>query len=185
VIAGTTLWRRSRQSPQAVSLSWGQTIAGYWSIFWSAWIGSLAIVAVFTSRYSVEELKEHFSAVALGGNLAFFAVQAVLIHRLVKKNYRTFRISVVRDSGESDRRLSMKESGLVWLWVLWPQVALLLVSSLVALWAGAKLDSEGVRGISSVSLWLRFLVVGPYAVGPALKARYPGFRLQARGFRYS
>jgi hypothetical protein len=144
----------------------------------------MGLVILLTSEYSVELLQDNFSVIALGGNLAFFAIQALLTRRLVRKNYRSFRVYVVRDDGTKSRNLSIREAVSVWLWILGPQFALLLLVSVVVWFCGAKLPLDTVRGFSSMSLWLRFLVIGPYAAGLALRPKYPTFRLEAHGFRY-
>ena len=167
-----------------ISLAWRQKVAAFWSISWPAWIGSFVLVMLLTSGYSVELLQDKFSIIAFGGNLAFFSIQALLTRRLVRKNYRSFRVYVVRSDGSQCRKLSLREAVSVWLWIFGPQLAPLLVASLVVWFWGTKLPSEAVRGLSSMSLWLRFLVVGPYAVDLALRVKYPTFRLQACGFRY-
>jgi hypothetical protein len=167
-----------------INLAWRQKVAAYWSISWPAWIGSFVVVILFTSGYSVDLLQENFSIIAIGGNLTFFAIQALLTGRLVRKNYRSFRVYVVRDVGTQSRNLSIREAVSVWLWILGPQLALLLLVSLVVWFWGTKLPPDTVRGFSSMALWLRFLVVGPYAVDLALRVKYPAFRLQAHGFRY-
>ena len=167
-----------------ISIAWRQKVAAFWSISWPAWIGSMGLVIGLTSGYSVDLLQDNFSVIALGGNLAFIAIQALLTRRLVRKNYRSFRLYVVRDDGSKSRNLSIREAVSVWLWILWPQLALLLLVSVVGWFWGAKLPPDTVRGFSSMSLWIRFLVIGPYAVGLALRPKYPAFRLEAHGFRY-
>jgi hypothetical protein len=167
-----------------ISLAWRQEVAAFWSISWPAWIGSVALVILFTSGYSVDVLQDNFSIVALGGNLAFFGIQAVLTRRLVRKNYRSFRVYVVREGGAQSRDLSLREAASVWLRIFGPQLAFLLFTSLVVGFWRTKLPTDTVRGLSSMSLWLRFLVIGPYAVNLALRVKYPTFLLQAYGFRY-
>ena len=78
----------------------------------------------------------------------------------------------------------MRDTASLWLWIFLPQLALLVLASLVVGVWGTKLEPEASRGLSSLSLWLRFLGVGPYAVGFALRRKYATFRLQAHGFRY-
>jgi hypothetical protein len=154
-----------------INLAWGQKVAAYWSISWPAWVACY-IMVVFL-RHSVGTVS------ILARDLVFFGLQAVLTYRLVRKKYHSFRVDVIRDDGQRGPKLSMGEASLVWLWILGPQLALLLMAS-VLLWGyGAKLPPEAMGGISSWSLLLQILVVGPYAVGLALRAKYPGFRLQA------
>jgi len=79
-----------------ISIAWRQKVAAFWSISWPAWIGSMGLVIGLTSGYSVDLFQDNFSVIALGVNLAFFAIQALLTRRLVRKNYRSFRLYVVR-----------------------------------------------------------------------------------------
>jgi hypothetical protein len=167
-----------------IDLAWRQKVAAFWSISWPAWVASFTLALLVTSLYPVSDLAQHLPAISLGGNLLFFGIQAVLTRRLVRKNYRSFRVEILRDDGRPSRMLSVRQAIHVWLWILAPQLALLLSSSLIVWWYGAKIPPETVRSISSLTLWLRFLVVGPYAVDLALRAKYAGFRLQAYGFRY-
>lgn len=55
-----------------ISLAWRQKVAAFWSISWPAWIGSMGLVILLTSGYSIDLLQDNFSVIALGGNLAFF-----------------------------------------------------------------------------------------------------------------
>jgi hypothetical protein len=117
-------------------------------------------------------------------DLVFFGIQAVLTPRLIRKDYRSFRVGLLRTDGMQRRRFSVGDAALVYLWILGPQLALLLAATLTVWWLRAKLPPEALRYISASSLWLRFLAIGPYAIGLALRVRYPGFRLQAYGYRF-
>src|SRR5262245_3674897 len=68
---------------RAISLAWRHKVAAFWSISWPAWIGSMGIVILLTSGYSIDLLEDNFSMMALAGNFTFFAIQALLIGRLV------------------------------------------------------------------------------------------------------
>jgi hypothetical protein len=164
-----------------IHLAWRQKVAAFWSISWPAFVVSLIAIRALISRYEVSDFA-HRAAISIGGRLVFFGVQALLTRRLVRKNYRTFRVGTVREGGERSRKLSMREAGLVWLWILGPQLALILTTSIIT-WSYV-LPPETGRAISGLSLWINFLVVGPYAIALALRVKYPGFRLQSYGFRY-
>lgn len=166
------------------TLAWRQQLAAYWSISWPAQLASFALATLLSIPLSLTEMQEHFTLIAAVESLSFFCVQALLTNRLVRKKYKTFRIEVLRDDPTQTAKLSLSESGRVWLWIFGPQLALVLASSLIVWWYSAALPPETVRSISSLSLWLRFLAVGPYAIGLALRAHYPGFRLQSYGMRY-
>jgi hypothetical protein len=162
-----------------IDLAWRQTVAAYWSISWPALIVSFAAVA-----YSLASFTSHYFAAAVAGQIAFFCLQAVLTPRLFRKNYRTFRIYAIRHDGQRSRRMSLLEILQVWLCIMGTELAFLTVTSILLFLYQNKLPAETIRSLSSLSLWLRFLLVGPYAVGLALRIRYPGFRLQATGLRY-
>jgi hypothetical protein len=166
------------------SLVWGQKVAAFWSISWPGLLGSIAFVTMVVGGFSVR-LQDNLSTISIGGQLAFYAIQALLTRRLVQNDYRSFRIYVVRDDGSKSRNLSIPEAVLIWLWILWPQVALQLFFSTLLWLLGAKLPSESVGSLSTMAQWLRFLVIGPYAVGLAIRQTYPAFRLSAHGFRPS
>jgi hypothetical protein len=96
-----------------IRLAWRQKVAAFWSISWPAWIGSVALVILITSGLTVDVLQDNFSTVALGGDFAFLAIQALLIPGLVLKNYRSFRVNVVRKDETLSRSLSIKEAASV------------------------------------------------------------------------
>lgn len=157
-----------------INAAWTQKLAASWSILWPAFF------AVITMAYLVPNR----TAISLGGAVAFLIIQALVIPRLVRKKYRSFRIYVVRNDGQKGRKLSMREAGLVSLWVLSPQLAIILLVSMLGWVLSSKLPPETIRSIGSLSLWLRVLWAGPYGIDLALRAKYPGFRLQAYGQRY-
>lgn len=153
--------------PWKIRLAWRQKVAAFWSVSWPALIVSMGLFSWLTSGDSVDFLSHNFSVFAIGIDLTFFAIQALLTRRLVRKNYRSFRVYVVRDDGSKWRDLSIREAVLVWFWIFGPQFALLLLPSVVVWFWGATLPPDTVSRVSSLSLWLRFLVIGPYAVGLA------------------
>jgi len=122
------------------------------------------------------------TGVWLGSQLIFFGIQAALTQRIVRKNYRTFRVWVIRDDGRAERRLSRAEGIRVWLWILGPQLAFVLILSIIV--RTLDIQPDTLRSVNSLSQLLRFLVVGPYSVNLAVRAEYPGFRLQPCGYRY-
>jgi len=163
-----------------INLAWRQKVAAYWSISWPALVGWLALISFLTDRNSVGTVVNHAAGIALAGDLAFLAIQALLTRRIVRKNYRTFRVYVICEDGRRGRNLSIPEAVRVWLWILILQVALYATGALIVLWNGPRISGA----ISSLTMWLWFLWIGPYAIGLALRVKYPGFRLQACGYRY-
>jgi len=148
-----------------------QKVAAYWSISWPALIASFAMGAVFETP----------ALITLGANVTFFVIQAVLSRRLVRKKYRTFRVGIVQDDGERGRGVSVTDVCLIWLWILGPQLALFITASQIVWWFSAQIPPETIRFIASLSLWLRFLVVGPYSIDLAMAGKIS--RVSSTGLR--
>lgn len=168
-----------------INLAWRQQLAAFWAISWPALLASFVNTFLINAFIPFRNLMGDLRVLSITAGVSFFAVQAMLVPRLVRKNYRTFRIVVARENEQESGDLSVGEALRVWLWILSPQLALLLITYLATGWYGSRLPPETIRSISSLSLWLRFLAVGPYSISMALGAKYPGFRLVAHGFRYT
>ena len=163
-------------------LTWGQNIAAYWSISWPVMAASFVLASTFVSR--ALDTAQGRAMFSYGAAVVFFAGQALLIPRLVRKNYRTFRVYVIGADGSRSRRLPLAGIGRAWLWIIVPQLALVLAvwlaAPIVSL-SGGKMPPDLYREISSLSIWVRFLLAGPYGIDLALRAHYPGFKLQGFG----
>jgi hypothetical protein len=166
-----------------ISVDWGQKIAAFWAISWPAWIAVMAATFLFNGFTSQNLLQTHRTAMTWGVKAAFFVFQAFFTRRLVRKNYRSFRVYVVTPDGTQVRRLSFRQAISVLLWIVAPQAAVMVSMSVVFGFWGAQLSEEVRQQINSIFLWLQFLLIGPYGVGLALSARYRGFRLQPRSVR--
>ena len=143
------------------------------------------LVNVFAAGFSGGWIARHQSAGVFASNLLFFVLQGLFVGRLVRKRYRSFRLAALRDNGEQSSRLSSREIVSVWLWLVWPQVAFMLAAWLVLWLCGSRLPHEFIRSLGSLSVWARFLLVGPYSLGLALGMQYRGFRFQAYGYRHA
>lgn len=160
-------------------LAWRQKFAAFWSISWPAWVISMLVLGVVTSMFSVERLgqPELLGVLFLTQKGVFFLLQGLFIPRLFRKQYRDFRIYLLRDNGEDARTPSFPEVLPVWVWIFLPQflatAALGILSLLTATPAFNSLDSV-----------LQLLVVGPYAVDLALRRTYSGFRMETAAMRY-
>ena len=166
-----------------IQLAWRQKLAAFWSITWPA------VVACFLGAFPFIVIVGHSSksdlaALSVATRVAFYVIQAALIHRIVRKKYRSFRVEVVRDDGQRSRSMTTSEGLRVWLRVFWPQIVFIILTSLLLRWSGSRLPAETARSITSLSLWLTFLVVGPFGIDLAMRAHYRGFRLRAYGWRF-
>lgn len=155
----------SEEGEWNIRLAWRQKVAAFWSISWPAWALSLILATWLMDRYSISELPDHIATISLVTNVAFFAIQAVLVLRLPRKNYRTFRIEVIRDNDERARRFLMREAARVWARIFWPQIVLIGLASVVALVSSSKTSA-----ISSLMWLVQLLVIGPLAIAFALRA---------------
>lgn len=162
-----------------IRLAWRQKVAAYWAISWPAWAISFILFSWLTSHYSTDELGGHLPILVLNLVLDFVVIQAIFSRRLVRKNYRSFRVNVIR-AGTQDRRLSAIEALRVWLWILGPQLAFQILLFVGPLW----FTPQATRALTAFSPLIQLFVVGPYAVGLAIRANYGDFRLQAYGYRY-
>jgi hypothetical protein len=158
-----------------ITMGWSQRLAAYWSISWPAWTGATVLGYLFLMKHAVP--------LRLASTVVFFCLQCLLTLRLTRKKYRSFRIHALRGS-EPGAPLSLGEAGLVWLWTAGPQVAFVLSVSVLAAWYGPKLLPEVLRGLLVWANVAQIVLVGPYAVGLAMRASYRGFRLQGYGLRY-
>jgi hypothetical protein len=167
-----------------IDLAWRQKVAAFWSITWPCWLASYVLISFLLARYSLTEAAGHLPMLSLISTLAFLLAQGVLVPRLVSKEYRSFRVVVVREDGQIGRRLSVYETLSVWLQIAWPQVVFLLGVFIVVSWPTYHFDEQAKKSINTLALWVRILVIGPSAVQIAMRGKYAGFRLQAYGQRY-
>jgi len=161
-----------------IDLAWRQMLAGFWSISWPSML-ALPVVLDFAGikMGDLAGSTQKFS-LWLFWQLLFYCGQIVSIPRLVRKNYRTWNLSVVRDSGQRSRRLSLAETLRLSGWVVVPQVAFLLIwTILFRYFAGVAMRAETLLGA------IPFLVEGPYSVGLTVRVKHRGLRLEAHGHR--
>ena len=160
-------------------LSWSQQFAAFWAISWPAWLFTFTALGFIQAPIGLQQLKSHLFLLSVVAAILFFAAQALLVHRLTRKDFRTFRLEVLRGNGETSRKLSAVEGLQVWFWIVWPQLVVMTILSLIVYWLNQVGAEEPGRAISGMSLWIRILAVGPYAIGLALRTPFPGFRIRA------
>ncbi len=107
-------------------------------------------------------------------NLVILLVQVPMVYRLVHKQYRSFRVQVLRPAQGADLELSFREALGIWVQIIWPQL-LFVVGVGVLLFV----TTQVINPIQSLLQLTRFLLVGPAAIQFALNANYKAFRLQA------
>jgi hypothetical protein len=174
-----------------IQLAWRQKLAAFWSIAWLSLLASLFLLFAVSGVLTSDKIETPESLGALGliaalvSNLAFLVVQMVLVPRLWHKRYRSFRVRILREDATSNTTLSVSEVIRVGLRLVWPQAAFMVITAIAVMWAETAMDDAmAARAVSSLFVWLRFLLVGPYALHFAVPRSYPGFRLQTYGQRF-
>jgi hypothetical protein len=165
-------------------LAWRQRVAAFWLIAWPSWFISFTLLMFLTSAWVAIGPIAHAELLAWASALSFLFCQALFVQRMVRKRYRSFRLEVVREGGSGGGSLTAAEAAQVWLKIIWPQVAFLIAIWLVQLALASRLTADTTRAISTLSLWGRVLVVGPFGIHCAVPADYRGFRLEAFGLRF-
>jgi hypothetical protein len=170
-------------SPEAmIDLTWRQKIAAFWSIAWPTWLASFVLLGFLIGHVSINSTEGRLR-LSLLGNAAYFVGQALLFPRLVRKRYRSFQIFVVRHDQPPSRSLSPSEILHIWFQVAGPQVVFLagtFAALSLEIW---NVSPETLQRFSSLGIWVSIFIVGPSAIGFAMRRRYQGFRLQAYGWR--
>jgi hypothetical protein len=168
-----------------IELSWGQKMAAYWSITWPAFAGFFLLLFLepFFS-IGVRQETQNLWLTTLLANLFFFALEALLAQRLIRKKYRSFRIYAIRKDGARKGALSFREMLSVALWVSAPQFLWMLLAASIIWLGGKNLSPQAARSISTIALWTRFLFVGPYALDFALRVEYSTFHFETNAMRY-
>jgi hypothetical protein len=121
--------------------------------------------------------------ISLGRSAVFFGVQGLLVFRMARKSYRSFRV-VAFDRRGGRHALSLPQLVRVWLWILIPQLIFSILATTALFWYSSHAPAQTVRGLAAFQSLIEFFLVGPCAVGLALRARYSDFTLRVYGYRY-
>jgi len=161
-----TLHLRTR-GPPPIAISqpdirpaWGQKLAAFRVISWPAMVVTLLLTGMLGGAWDVSPAERSVSAL-VWLQITFFVAQFGFVQRLVRKNYRSFHLYVVRDDRVRDRRLSWHEVCPVWLWIFLPQLTFVVLSEV----AGAVISMVNPAAVSTAGSALsaiRFFVVGPW-----------------------
>jgi hypothetical protein len=162
----------------AIFLDWNQRVAAFWSVAWPGWLAGALLAFALTSGLTPRDLPRRMFTLSVISNVVILLVQVPMIYRLVHKQYRSFRVQVLRPDQGADQELSFREALGIWVQIIWPQL-LFVVGVGVLLF----ITPQVINPIQSLLQLTRFLLVGPAAIQFALNANYSGFRLQAYGQR--
>ncbi len=167
-----------------IYLAWRQLLAAYWSIAWPSGAAASALLFVATLSWPADTPSIIFQLAGLIVYFAWLICQALFVRRLVRKRYRSFRIEVRREDSAAPTRLAMADTLQFWFRLAWPQAALLFLLVGVSIAGTSDPNGEIRQGWSGLLLPANLLIVGPYALGFAIRNDYPTFRLLAYGQRY-
>jgi hypothetical protein len=161
---------------KSIRLSYRQRNSAFYSISWPAAIG---VFVLYTLWESVFNLEHDSVAFWLTGQIVFYSLQAAFTRRLFVKKYQTFLIQAIRENESLPTKLTFRESLNVWWWIFAPQLALVLLVNTFFFFFESKIPPDTIGSISTLATQLRFLFLGPFGIGIAMKMPYRGFRLEA------
>lgn len=166
---------QTAEQSEPINLRWSQELAASWSLLWPSVVATYLLLKLM----GVSSVRAPTTAY-LVGRLILLAAQAALAPRLVRKNYGSFFIGVLREGEPLNRAFSWSEQVSVSMQLLWPYLAFLVGALLLAAWLNTYHLSRDTReGIASLMIWFLILMVGPSAIRSTMYAKYRGFRLQA------
>jgi hypothetical protein len=175
--SGRAMWRSRRNCDSAADLrnAAGQSVHGVgWVYLWQqammwrefnmdrlSYIVGATMPAVFSRNTMPESDQSPLPGAPESQSQSMRLQPNTQVERNVRKNYRSFRVYVVRNDRSKSQNLSMQEAVSVWLWTLGPQVALRILSYVVSYWI-TKLPTDIMSGFSCIWALLRILLVGPH-----------------------
>jgi hypothetical protein len=162
-------------SPQPINLSWGQLIAAHWTVCWPAGLAMFLVLALVTSLWELDELQGQLTFMSLLANVVYLLVQAAVIPRLFKKNFRSFFLAIIDASGATRRSIPAPLLRLVTLRFILTQIAFTLLVSV--LFIGDSLES--LRRLNSLLRLGQILLIGPAVLHFALQAKHAGSAISA------
>jgi hypothetical protein len=123
-------------------------------------------------------VRQRISEIYVLWEFLFYGGQTIFVPRLVRKNYSSWNLSIIRDNGQRSRRFSFSEACRISVWIVTSQLVFALISTvLLRQWPDTAMRYSSLLGIFPL------LVFGPYSVGIAVRMKHRGFRLQAHGYR--
>lgn len=156
----------------AIDLRWAQKVAASWAIYWPSWIASF-VPAFFAP---VELTNRDLAIFFVASTGIRFIIQAILCRRLIRKNYLSFYVGVVREGEqEPGRTLLPGEHFQFGCQFLLPQIILTFLLGLFYL----ALPLESASALRALADLAVVFVINPAALSWALSRNYRGFRLQA------
>ena len=160
---------------EPINLTWRQELAAWWSIFWPCWILSILPAAIFF-RVTGRSMP---SVLLSTTKILFYVGQPILLFRLVRKNYRSFWIGILREGEPANQKLTLRDSIRIWRQLLVLQVAFYVGLLLLAVWLTSIGQPETSRRLNVFETLFGIFIVGPAAIRWAMLGNYKGFRLQA------
>ena len=157
------------QSPQPINLSWGQLIAAHWSVCWPATLAAFLVLALVGLLWEIDDLQGQLDFLSLLAKAVYLVVQAALVPRLFKKNYRTFFLAAI----------PAPLLRLVTLRFILAQLTLALLGFTLT---SFLLTSDSQQSLSRLNPLLRLaevLLIGPAALRFALQAKHAGSAISA------
>ena len=156
-------------SPEPINLSWGQLIAAHWSVCWPATLAAFLVLALVGLLWEIDDLQGQRDFLSLLAKAIYLVVQAAVLPRLFKKDYRAFFLAPIP---ATLLRLVIQR-------FLLAQLALALLGFTLT---SFLLTSDSQESLSRLNPLLRLaevLLIGPAALRFALQAKHAGSAITA------
>ncbi len=137
-------------------------IAAHWSVCWPAGLAAFLVLILVTSLWDVDELQGQLSFLSLLAKAVYLLVQAALVPRLFKKNYRTFFLAAI----------PAPLLRLVTLRFILAQILLAILVSILTFFLFTSDSLESLRRLTSLLRLAEVLLIGPAALQFALQAKH-------------
>jgi hypothetical protein len=156
---------------EPINLTWSQELAASWSIFWPSWIASYVLPGL---------IREILVQISFSGYLVIWlAGLSVMSSRLVRKNYRSFFVGVLKEGEPLNRTFTRSEQLDVLKRLLVPYITFLVGTYLLSSWILNFVSFQTMQSLNELATLFLILIVGPAAIRWTMYAKYRGFRLQA------
>jgi hypothetical protein len=166
---------QTAEQSEPINLRWNQELAASWSVFRPSWVASGVLAGLMGAASDRIAITPNIAYLA--GKVILLAAQSVFASRLVRKNYRSFFIGVLKEGEPLSRDFSLSEQVNVSMQLLLPYAGFHLAALMLPYFF--ILSWQTTNNLNSLAELFVILVLGPAAIRWAMHAKYRGFRLQA------
>jgi hypothetical protein len=156
-------------APQPINLSWGQLIAAHWSVCWPATLAAFLVLALVGLLWEIDDLQGQLDFLSLLAKAIYLVVQAAVLPRLFKKDYRTFFLAPI--AAPLLRLVTQR--------LILAQIFLAILVSILTFFLFTSDSQESLSRLNSLLRIAEVLLIGPAALRFALQAKHAGSAITA------